>query len=127
MALIESDRSLQPAAKSLPAQDGVTAMYAGRETVGGIPLRQVITIITLANLQLWLLSSMIASHIQRRVRDGQVALDLARPLWPTFRQRCCWGAQVNSASIPFSPMERRWLAACGLQWHVIFSNMNYAT
>jgi len=46
-----------------------TAVYAGRDTVDGIPLRQVITVITLANLQLWLMSPMIASLIQQRVRN----------------------------------------------------------
>src|SRR5690348_5234724 len=56
------------------------AVYAGQETVDGIELRHVISFITLANLQMWLIRPMLAGHIQERIREGQIALDLARPV-----------------------------------------------
>ncbi|MFL5802489.1 MAG: ABC transporter permease [Roseiflexaceae bacterium] len=77
-----------------------TAVYAGRDTVDGIPLRQVITVITLANLQLWLMSPMIASLIQQRVRTGQLALDLARPV-PFLGQLLAHQIGSTVAALPF--------------------------
>lgn len=57
-----------------------TAVYAGRRVVDGVELREVIAFITLAQLQVWVLSPLVADYIQDRVRDGQIALDLARPV-----------------------------------------------
>ncbi len=57
-----------------------TAVYAGQGVVDGIALDHVISFITLANLQMWLIFPMLAWHIQERIREGQIAIDLARPV-----------------------------------------------
>ena len=56
------------------------AVYAGQSVVDGVELRHVISFVTLANLQMWLIFPMLAWHIQERIREGQIALDLARPV-----------------------------------------------
>lgn len=56
------------------------AVYAGRESVGGIELDALIAFLTIANLQLWLMPTTIAGVLQERVREGQIALDLIRPV-----------------------------------------------
>src|SRR5918997_5171018 len=55
------------------------AVYAGRETVGGVTLQEVITFTTIANLQGYLLFPVIGHYVRERLRDGQIALDLMRP------------------------------------------------
>ncbi len=55
------------------------AVYAGRGSVDGIALQQVVTFVTLANLQIFLFVPLIGWYVHTRVREGQVALDLARP------------------------------------------------
>lgn len=57
-----------------------TAVYAGQEVVDGVELRELIAFITLAQLQVWVMFPLVADYIQERVRDGKIALDLARPV-----------------------------------------------
>lgn len=55
------------------------AVYAGRPTVDGIALPEVITFITLANLQGMLVISMLPGHLGERIREGSIIFDLGRP------------------------------------------------
>ena len=57
-----------------------TAAYAGRPTVEGVELPSLLTFITLANLQLVLMRPMLVWYVQRRIHEGQIALDLVRPV-----------------------------------------------
>jgi ABC-type uncharacterized transport system permease subunit len=57
-----------------------TAVYAGRGAAGDAELRELVAFITLAQLQVWLMFPVIAEYLQERVRDGKIALDLARPV-----------------------------------------------
>ncbi len=57
-----------------------TAVYAGRGVIDGVELHQVVTFVTLAQLQVWVLFPLVADYIQDRVDDGKIALDLARPV-----------------------------------------------
>jgi ABC-2 type transport system permease protein len=57
-----------------------TAVYAGRPSVEGLALDDLVAYLTLANLQLWIFLPMAANIIHQRVREGQIALDLARPV-----------------------------------------------
>lgn len=57
-----------------------TAVYAGRSDVDGVGLPQLVAYLTLANLQLSLLWPFIAGYLQDRVREGKIAIDLARPI-----------------------------------------------
>src|SRR3712207_6283886 len=50
------------------------AVYAGRTSVHGIALDQVVTFVTLANLQVFLFVPLIGWYMHSRVREGQVAL-----------------------------------------------------
>lgn len=57
-----------------------TAIYAGRTSVDTLHLSTLIATLTLANLQLWVMSPDIGYIVYQRVREGQVAVDLARPV-----------------------------------------------
>jgi ABC-2 type transport system permease protein len=57
-----------------------TAVYAGREAAQPIPLEELVAYLTIANLQVWLLFPWLSWLITQRVREGQIALDLARPV-----------------------------------------------
>ena len=57
-----------------------TAVYAGQETVAGLSLGTLITYLTLAQIQTWAIYPELAWEIEDRIRDGKVAIDLARPV-----------------------------------------------
>lgn len=57
-----------------------TAVYQGREVVDGVSLAMMVSYATFANLQSWLVSPWEFSLIPMRVRQGQVATDLAKPM-----------------------------------------------
>lgn len=77
-----------------------TAVYAGRPTVDGIALPQVITFVTLANLQNVLVSSMIGEHLRERIRDGSIVFDLGRPV-PFLGQLLAHQIGNTLAILPF--------------------------
>src|SRR5438132_9166511 len=77
-----------------------TAVYAGQASVDGVELRHVISFVTLANLQMWLIFPMLAWHIQERIREGQIALDLARPV-PFLGQLLANQVGTTAAFAPF--------------------------
>lgn len=56
-----------------------TAVYGGRDQVEGVDLAALLSYLTLANVQVWLMWPAIPDLIQQRVRDGSVGSDLARP------------------------------------------------
>jgi ABC-2 type transport system permease protein len=59
-----------------------TALYQGHTTVDGLTLHAMLVYITLANLQNWVLQDPTVSfYMYNRVREGQVAFDLVRPVW----------------------------------------------
>jgi ABC-2 type transport system permease protein len=57
-----------------------TAIYENRVSVDGVDLATLLTYLTVANLQLWIVFPEGGEILQRRVREGKVALDLARPV-----------------------------------------------
>lgn len=56
------------------------AAYGGRPAVNGIKLSDVLTFVTLGNLQLALMRPMLVWYVQQRIHEGQIALDLVRPV-----------------------------------------------
>lgn len=77
-----------------------TAVYAGREVVDGVPLQDLLAFITLAQLQVWLMLPHIADYIQDQVREGKIALDLARPV-PFLGQMFAHGLGGTASYLPF--------------------------
>ncbi|MBP2182930.1 ABC transporter permease [Amycolatopsis magusensis] len=57
-----------------------SAVYEGRGAVEGVPLETVMVYSTFAAVQNWLLVPWEFSLIPARVREGQVAFDLVRPI-----------------------------------------------
>ncbi|HEV8535423.1 MAG TPA: ABC-2 family transporter protein [Candidatus Limnocylindria bacterium] len=57
-----------------------SAIYAERTDVQAFPLEQLLTYLTIANLQIWLVNPQPAWNVQQRVREGQIAVDIARPV-----------------------------------------------
>jgi viologen exporter family transport system permease protein len=57
-----------------------TAIYAGRESIDGIPRATMVSYVVLASAQTWLLRCQLPVHIRERVREGKVATDLIRPV-----------------------------------------------
>jgi ABC-type uncharacterized transport system permease subunit len=76
------------------------AVYAGRPSIDGLELDRVVAFLTLANLQLFVLSPQLAWFFQGRVREGQVATDLARPLG-LIRQLIAYQLGISAAELPF--------------------------
>lgn len=57
------------------------ALYAEKQTVDGRPLQEMLVYLTLASLHTWVLQDTTASwYYYTRVRDGQIAFDLMRPI-----------------------------------------------
>ena len=77
-----------------------TAVYAGRSEVNGIPIALMISYLTLANLQVWVLYCDITNVVYERVREGSIALDLARPI--DVLPQLVWGQVGRTAGVvPF--------------------------
>lgn len=57
-----------------------TAVYADRGSVDGVDLASLLTFLTIANLQIWIIFPEGGEDLQQKVRQGKVAQDLARPV-----------------------------------------------
>jgi ABC-2 type transport system permease protein len=77
-----------------------TAAYAGRPTVDGVELPSLLTFITLGNLQLVLMRPMLVWYVQRRIHEGQIALDLVRPV-PFLGQLFAQQLGATAGLVPF--------------------------
>lgn len=77
-----------------------TAVYAGRGSVDGIELETLIAYLTLVNLQMNLLWPFLGGYLQGRVREGKVALDLARPVG-LLGQLLAQQVGLTAGSLPF--------------------------
>lgn len=78
-----------------------TAVYADRGVIDGVALHDLIAFLTLAQLQVWVLRPFIAELISDRVRDGSIALDLARPL-PFLGQLIAHQLGNTASLLPFT-------------------------
>jgi ABC-2 type transport system permease protein len=54
--------------------------YAGRSEVGGIAVEQLLVYLTIANLQTRFLNPEIDGDMHERIRQGQIAFDISRPV-----------------------------------------------
>ena len=77
-----------------------SAAYAGRANVDGVPLADVITFVTLGNLQLVLMRPMLVWYVQDRIHEGKIALDLARPV-PFLGQLFAQQVGATAGLVPF--------------------------
>ena len=75
------------------------AAYAGQSAVDGVPLSHTLTVVTLANLQFWVLESSLAAMLYERVRAGTIASELARPA-PLLGQLLAYQAGATLARLP---------------------------
>ncbi|HLZ08677.1 MAG TPA: ABC-2 family transporter protein [Chloroflexota bacterium] len=77
-----------------------TAVYAGRGAVDGIGLDQMLTYLTLANLQWNILWPFLVEFMHDRVREGNIALDLARPIG-LVEQMLSYQVGMTAGTVPF--------------------------
>jgi ABC-type uncharacterized transport system permease subunit len=77
-----------------------TAAYAGRGSVDGVALPDVIAFVTLGNLQLVLMRPMLVWYVQHRIHEGQIGLDLARPV-PFLGQLFAQQVGATAGLLPF--------------------------
>jgi ABC-type uncharacterized transport system permease subunit len=77
-----------------------TAVYAGRGEVDGVALDQLVAYLTLANLQLFITYPILAEVLQGRIREGQIAIDLARPV-PFLGQLLAQQIGMTVGLLPF--------------------------
>jgi ABC-type uncharacterized transport system permease subunit len=77
-----------------------TAVYGGRASVEGLDLDTVVAYLTLANIQNWFIFPGLAPMIADQVRDGQIAVELARPL-PYLRRLLAQQLGQSAALVPF--------------------------
>lgn len=57
-----------------------TAVYRHHTSINHIPLQVLLSYLTQANLQTWILTPRITDFLRRRVRTGEIALDMAKPI-----------------------------------------------
>ena len=76
------------------------AAYAGRGTVDGVALPDLVTFVTLGNLQLLLMRPMLVWYVQHRIHEGQIGLDLARPV-PFLGQLFAQQVGATAGLVPF--------------------------
>ena len=77
-----------------------TAVYAGRESVAGIPLPDLLAYLTLATLQSHAMFPNLAYFIEERVHTGQIGVDLARPV-PFLGQMLAAQVGETAGQLPF--------------------------
>jgi ABC-2 type transport system permease protein len=56
------------------------AVYGGRDVIDGVPIETMITYLTVVGLINFIIYPGIASEIARRIEQGQVAIDMVRPV-----------------------------------------------
>lgn len=77
-----------------------TAVYADRQVLEGQSLSGVITFLTLANLQIFVMRPMIVWYLQRRIHEGLIGLDLVRPI-PFLGQIVAQQVGATLGNVPF--------------------------
>lgn len=77
-----------------------TAVYDGRATVDGVPLPDLITFLTVGQLQLLAMQPMMVWYLERRIHEGQIGLDLVRPL-PFLGQLLAQQVGATVGYLPF--------------------------
>ncbi len=77
-----------------------TAVYAGRNSVDGIPLPELITFLTVAQLQLLAMQPILVRYLERRIHEGKIGLDLVRPL-PFLGQLLAQQVGATVGYLPF--------------------------
>lgn len=77
-----------------------TAVYAGQASAPGIDLGTLISYLTLAQIQTWVMQPNLGWAIEERIRDGTVAIDLARPV-PFLPQMLAQQVGETAGLLPF--------------------------
>lgn len=77
-----------------------TAVYDGRSSVDGVALPELITFLTVAQLQLLAMQPMMVWYLERRIHDGMIGLDLVRPL-PFLGQLLAQQVGATVGYLPF--------------------------
>lgn len=57
-----------------------TAIYADRGPVDGVDLGTLLTYLTIAQIQIWVVWPETTWYLQNKIREGKIAQDLARPI-----------------------------------------------
>jgi ABC-2 type transport system permease protein len=76
-----------------------TAIYSAQGAVSGPLLSEVITFLTLTQLQLLVLQPSLVTYLQRRIHDGQIGFDLVRPV-PLLGQLVAQQAGATLGLVP---------------------------
>lgn len=77
-----------------------TAVYDGRSSVDGVALPELITFVTVAQLQLLAMQPILVRYLERRIHEGKIGLDLVRPL-PFLGQLLAQQIGATVAYLPF--------------------------
>jgi ABC-2 type transport system permease protein len=77
-----------------------TAVYAGRDQVEGVALTELLTFVTLANLQVLVMRSTLVWYLQRRIHEGLIGVDLVRPV-PFLGQLLAQQVGATLGYLPF--------------------------
>ncbi len=77
-----------------------TAVYAGRDSVEGVPLADLVAFVTLANLQLLVMRPTLVWYLQRRIHEGLIGVDLVRPV-PFLGQLLAQQVGATVGYLPF--------------------------
>jgi ABC-2 type transport system permease protein len=77
-----------------------TSVYEGSSSAESVGLAEVVTFLTLAQLQLFVMQPTLVTYVQRRIHDGQIGLDLVRPI-PFLGGLLAQQAGANLGFVPF--------------------------
>lgn len=79
------------------------AVYAGRTMIDGVDLATMTAYVTVINVQSWLVLTSANSLLPARIRDGNVAFDLSRPVG-LVAQLVCGQLGQTLAMLPFAAL-----------------------
>lgn len=92
-----------------------TAIYVHSSTGHQVQLPVLISYLTLANLQTWVLTPKITDVLEERIRTGDVALDIAKPIsFPARLMAQQFGIALSMVPFAVLGLPLAWLAG-GLQ------------
>jgi ABC-2 type transport system permease protein len=89
-----------------------TSVYAGSAAADSVTLPGLLTFLTIAQLQVSLMQPTLVTYLQRRIHEGQIGLDLVRPV-PFLGQLLAQQVGANLGYLPFVVVAAPFAAVLG--------------
>ncbi len=100
-----------------------TAVYLQSGNINHVQLQSIISYLTLANLQTWVLTPTITDVLQDRIRTGDIALDITKPIsLPGLLIAQQFGASLSLLPFAIITLPLAWLVG-GMQAPASFTSL----